>query len=67
MQIKFYDKVEDSLLKFAVIIAKMDGKYDILNEITEIRTCCGFREKVIQESTKPHRQSRFKLAWLMHS
>lgn len=29
MQIKFYDKMEDSLLKFAVIIAKMDGKYDI--------------------------------------
>ena len=42
-------------------------KYDILDEITEIRTCYGFREKVIQESTKPHRQSRFKLAWLMHS
>ena len=33
--------------------------YDILDEITEIRTCCGFREKVIQESTKPHRRSRF--------
>ena len=27
MQIKFYDKMEDSHLKFAVIIAKMDGKY----------------------------------------
>ena len=41
--------------------------YDFLNEITEIRTGCGFREKVIQESTKPHRQSRFKLAWLIYS
>ena len=41
--------------------------YDILNEITEIRTSCGFRENMIQESAKPYRRSRFKLAWLMHS
>jgi hypothetical protein len=27
MQIKFYDKMEDSLLKFAVIIAKMESMY----------------------------------------
>ncbi len=26
-EVKFYDTVEDSLLKFAVIIAKHDGKY----------------------------------------
>ena len=24
-----------------------------MKKTTEIRTCCGFREKVIQESTKP--------------
>ena len=41
--------------------------YDLLNEITEIRTCCGFREKVIQGSTMPHRRSRFNLAWLIYS
>ena len=26
-EVKFYDSVEDSLLKFAVIIAKKDGKW----------------------------------------
>ena len=32
---------------------KLYKKYDILNEITEIRTCCGFREKVIQVANRP--------------
>ena len=27
VEVKFYDKVEDSLLKFAVIIAKTEGKW----------------------------------------
>lgn len=27
MQVRFYDKVEDSLLKFAVIISKTNGKF----------------------------------------
>ena len=27
VSVKFYDSVEDSLLKFAVIIAKADGKW----------------------------------------
>lgn len=27
MQVKFYDKVDDKLLKFAVIISKSDGKW----------------------------------------
>ena len=42
-------------------------KYELLNEITEFRTSCGIRENMIQESTKPYRRSRFKLAWLIHS
>jgi hypothetical protein len=42
-------------------------KYVFLNEITETRIYCGFRENMIQESTKPYRRSRFKLAWLIHS
>ncbi len=46
---------------------KVSNMHDILDEITEIRTRCGFREKVKQESTMPHRRSRFKLAWLMYS
>ena len=41
--------------------------HDTLNEIAEIRTGFGFRENMNQESTKPYRRSRFKLAWLMHS
>ena len=36
-------------------------------EVTEFRTSCGIRENMIQESTKPYRRSRFKLAWLIHS
>ena len=27
MEVKFYDTVDDALLKFAVIIAKADGKW----------------------------------------
>ena len=41
--------------------------YDILNEITETRIYCGFRENMNQESTKPYRRSRFKMAWLIDS
>ena len=36
--------------------------YDFLDEITEIRTGCGFRENMIQESTKPCDGVAFK--WL---
>lgn len=32
MQVKFYDDIEDSLLKFAVIIAKSDGKWVLIRE-----------------------------------
>lgn len=30
MQVKFYDKVDDDLLKFAVIISKSNGKSSML-------------------------------------
>lgn len=30
-EVKFFDSVEDSLLKFAVIIAKKDGKWVLSN------------------------------------
>lgn len=46
MQIKFYDKMEDSLLKFAVIIAKMDGKY----------VFCKHRERSTYEIPGGHRE-----------
>ena len=46
MQIKFYDKMEDSHLKFAVIIAKMDGKY----------VFCKHRERSTYEIPGGHRE-----------
>ena len=46
MQIKFYDKMEDSLLKFAVIIAKMDGK----------NVFCKHRERSTYEIPGGHRE-----------
>lgn len=46
MQIKFYDKMEDSLLKFAVIIAKIDGKY----------VFCKHRERSTYEIPGGHRE-----------
>ena len=41
--------------------------YEFLDDITETRTCCGFRENMIQESTKPYDDSRLQMAWLIHS
>ncbi len=35
------------------ISRKKTNEYDILNEITEIRTCCGFRENMIQVANRP--------------
>ncbi len=37
-------------------------RYVFLDEITETRTGCGFRENMIQESTKPCDEVAFK--WL---
>ena len=48
-------------------VPRLTHRYVFLNDITEIRTSCGFRENMIQESTKPYRRSRFKVAWLIHS
>ena len=48
-------------------IVQAKKKHDILNEITETRIYCGFRENMNQESTKPYRRSRFKMAWLIDS
>ena len=44
-----------------------DAMYEFLDDITETRTCCGFRENMIQESTKPYDDSRLQMAWLIHS
>ena len=41
--------------------------YDFLDEITEIRTCCGFRENMIQVANKPFDVSRLELACLLIS
>ena len=35
---------------------------EFLDKIAEIRTCCGFRENMIQESTKPCDVSRLQMA-----
>ena len=42
-------------------------KNEFLDDISEIRTGCGFRENMIQESTKPCDVSRLQMAWLIHS
>ncbi|MBO4457055.1 MAG: NUDIX domain-containing protein [Butyrivibrio sp.] len=47
MQIRFYDEKEDSLLKFAVIIAKADGKY----------VFCMHRERSTYEIPGGHREN----------
>ena len=40
---------------------------DFLDEITEIRTCCGFRENMIHVANKPFDVSRLELACLLIS
>lgn len=47
LEVKFYDHVEDSLLKFAVIIAKTDGKW----------VFCKHRERDTYEIPGGHRES----------
>ena len=42
-------------------------KYEFLDDITEIRTCCGFRENLIQVANKPFDVSRLELACLLIS
>ena len=46
MEVKFYDKVDDSLLKFAVIIAKSQGKW----------VFCKHRERNTYEIPGGHRE-----------
>lgn len=47
MEVKFYDKVDDSLLKFAVIIAKSQGKW----------VFCKHRERNTYEIPGGHREN----------
>ena len=47
VEVKFYDKVEDSLLKFAVIIAKTEGKWIF----------CKHKERDTLEVPGGHRES----------
>ena len=47
MQIRFYDEVEDSLLKFAVIISKTNGKF----------VFCKHRERDTYEVPGGHREA----------
>ena len=47
MQVKFYDKVDDELLKFAVIISKSDGKW----------VFCKHKERNTLEAPGGHRES----------
>ena len=44
----------------------VESSYDILNEITEIRTCCGFRENMIQEANRPCDEVAFNWPSCMH-
>ena len=46
MEVKFYDNVDDSLLKFAVIIAKADGKW----------VYCKHKERYTYEIPGGHRE-----------
>ena len=54
-------------LKKCFEVMDMIRKHEFLDEITETRTGCGFRENMIQESTKPYDDSRLQMAWLIHS
>ncbi len=45
MEVRFYDDIEDSLLKFAVIISKSDGKW----------VFCKHRERETYEIPGGHR------------
>ena len=54
-------------LEFFSVFGGDEIKHVFFNEITETRIYCGFRENMIQESTKPYRRSRVKLAWLIYS
>lgn len=47
MIVKFYDKVEDSMLKFAVIVSKSNGKW----------VFCKHKERDIYECPGGHRES----------
>ena len=40
VEVKFYDNVDDKLLKFAVIIAKTNGKWFFASIGKEIHTKC---------------------------
>ena len=46
MEVKFYDRIDDSLLKFAVIIAKTEGKWAF----------CKHRERDTYEVPGGHRE-----------
>ena len=46
VEVKFYDEVDDNLLKFAVIIAKSDGKW----------VFCKHRERNTYEIPGGHRE-----------
>lgn len=47
LEVKFYDEVDDSLLKFAVIIAKAEGKW----------VFCKHRERDTYEVPGGHREA----------
>ncbi len=52
LEVKFYDSIEDSLLKFAVIIAKTDGKWVL----------CKHRERETYEVPGGHREEKETIA-----
>ena len=54
VEVKFYDKVEDSLLKFAVIIAKTEGKWIFCKhkERDTLEVPGGHREEVTERLEK---------------
>ena len=50
--LKYYDRMPEHLNYYN------GSMYDILNETSETRTCCGFRENMIQMANKPFDVSR---------
>ena len=53
LEVKFYDQVEDNLLKFAVIISKTEGKW----------VFCKHKDRDTYEVPGGHRESRFMDEW----
>lgn len=53
LEVKFYDTVDDSLLKFAVIISQSNGKMSMKNAMPNLRQ--GMKSQKLSMMTSPSR------------